>query len=277
MSQLAVVDRLKTAQNVCSSWRKVCRDPYLWRSIDLTYLEEAYDMKRYCTKAIDLSCGGLVSVSVEDYDSDELLNYIADKSSQLKRLRLLRCEHTSDQGFSTAVQKLVFLEELEMSYCSVTQDALKVAAAGRFCPLLKSLKLNQECLKYYNIKSDKEAEAIAENMPGLRHLQLFGNKLTNHGLQAILDRCSQLESLDLRQCFNLQMGGDLDYGSSDDDYPSGYYGYESPTYDGYDGYSDMLADFEFPNADYELSLDHGMLPGTYHEFQADSDLSDPEF
>ncbi|CAN1844145.1 F-box protein SKIP19 [Linum perenne] len=280
MSHLDPDHRLNLVQKVCSSWRKACRDPYLWRCIDLTDEwdddDETY-MERYCKmrvdeKAVDLSFGGLVSLRMEDFWTIKVLRYTADKSSQLKILRLIGCDF-SDQEFSTAVQKFTFLEEIEISHCYMSKDALKLIDAGR-------------------------------NWPSLRtHLQIFGSKLSELGLQAILDGCRQLESLDLRNCFNLKMEGDLekrcrqqikdlkcpkdsvddypygvsDYGSSDDDYPSGYYGYESPTYDGYDGYSDMLADFEFPNADYELSLDHGMLPGTYHEFQADSDLSDPEF
>ncbi|CAN1844144.1 F-box protein SKIP19 [Linum perenne] len=305
MSHLDPDHRLNLVQKVCSSWRKACRDPYLWRCIDLTDEwdddDETY-MERYCKMRVDLSCGGLVSLSLEQFASDELLDYIADKSIQLKTLRLMNCEF-SHQAISATVQKFIFLEELEISYCSISKDGL--IAAGRNCHFLRSLKLNQTGFRHPLVEDDSEANAIAENMSGLHHLQIFGNKLTNHGLLAILDRCRHLESLDLRQCFNLKMEGDLenrcreqikdlrcpedsvddypydaelsDYGSSDDDYPSGYYGYESPTYDGYDGYSDMLADFEFPNADYELSLDHGMLPGTYHEFQADSDLSDPEF
>ncbi|KAM5566032.1 hypothetical protein ABKV19_019830 [Rosa sericea] len=46
-------------------------------------------------------------------------------------------------------------------------------------------------------------------MGGLRHLQLFGNKLTNDGLRNILDSCPHLCSLDLRHCFILNLDGDL--------------------------------------------------------------------
>ncbi|KAK1380196.1 hypothetical protein POM88_026940 [Heracleum sosnowskyi] len=40
-------------------------------------------------------------------------------------------------------------------------------------------------------------------MPGLRHLQLFGNRMTITGLMAILNNCLHLEYLDLRQCCGL--------------------------------------------------------------------------
>ncbi|RXI08726.1 hypothetical protein DVH24_022870 [Malus domestica] len=44
---------------------------------------------------------------------------------------------------------------------------------------------------------------------GLQHLQVFGNELTDEGLQEILDCCPRLVSLDLHYCFNLKVDGDL--------------------------------------------------------------------
>ncbi|XP_059315437.1 putative F-box/LRR-repeat protein 21 [Lycium ferocissimum] len=47
---------------------------------------------------------------------------------------------------------------------------------------------------------DGVALAIAKNLPTLHHLQLIGNSMTNKGLEAILDGCPHLVSLDLRLC-----------------------------------------------------------------------------
>ncbi|KAL1214646.1 putative F-box protein [Cardamine amara subsp. amara] len=47
-------------------------------------------------------------------------------------------------------------------------------------------------------------------MPELRHLQHFGNILTNVGLNAILDGCPHLVHLDLRKCFNINFAGDFE-------------------------------------------------------------------
>jgi hypothetical protein len=44
---------------------------------------------------------------------------------------------------------------------------------------------------------------IAETMPGLRHLDMKGHKLTEHGVLAIIDKCSLLESLDISDCHYL--------------------------------------------------------------------------
>lgn len=167
--------------------------------------------------------------------------------------------------------KFPLLEELDISYCSLSKQALEVV--GHCCPLLKSFKLNNHGFKHPRTECNEEALAIAENMPYLCCLQIFGNKLTNEGLQAILDGCPNLESLDLRQCFNVNLEGHLgkrcterikdlrrpydptddypfdteiaDVGSSEEDYPSG------------------LSEIDFLSDDDD-----------YYEFSGGSDMSD---
>ncbi|KAM0035806.1 putative F-box domain, leucine-rich repeat domain superfamily, F-box-like domain superfamily [Helianthus debilis subsp. tardiflorus] len=51
--------------------------------------------------------------------------------------------------------------------------------------------------------------SIGKNLPQLTHLELIGNSITNVGLQAILDGCCHLESLDLRRCLYIDLDGDL--------------------------------------------------------------------
>jgi hypothetical protein len=134
------------------------------------------------------------------------LSWYFNSSSQIKRLQLVGCYGISDEGLSGVAAKLPLLEELAISYCPLSTFALK--DVGRSCPLLKSLKFNGAGLRYGEI--DAEALAIAENMSELRCLQLFGNMLTDDGLQAILDGCPHLESLDLRECFSISFAGNLE-------------------------------------------------------------------
>ncbi|PRQ29570.1 putative leucine-rich repeat domain, L domain-containing protein [Rosa chinensis] len=88
-----------------------------------------------------------------------------------------------------------------------------LALVGRSCPLLKSLKFNKRWFdegRYnnrYKLERNDYALAIAGTMHALHHLMLFRNTLTNKGLCAILDGCPHLEPLDMRQCFNLRLGG----------------------------------------------------------------------
>ncbi|KAJ7969051.1 F-box protein [Quillaja saponaria] len=280
--KLGAIEILTSAQNVCSLWREICMDPLMWRAIDMhnlgDLLDIPYGLEIMCRHAIDRSCGQLVDINIEYFGTDELLKYITDSTSQLRRLQLRMCNNISDEGLIVAVRKLPLLEELEISYCSFSTDPL--GTVGHSCPLLKSLRLNNKGSLRAHLECNEEALAIAESMHGLRHLQLFGNKLTNDGLLAILDGCPELESLDLRQCFYVSLGGNLgrrcveqikdlklpddstigyefdasieDNGSFDEDYPSGFSDIDlwSNDYDyDFSGGSD-LTDYEDPYWDY---------------------------
>lgn len=139
-----------------------------------------------------------------------LLHPTIYSSSHLRSLRISFCYQVTDKGFIAAIARLPLLEELEVSYCSLSEECLRIV--GQSCPNLKTLKKN--CVGYRRRRPRKESDdvalAIAETMPGLCHLQLFGNTLTDAGLNAILDGCPNLEHLDLRQCFNVELVGDLE-------------------------------------------------------------------
>ncbi|XVF57974.1 hypothetical protein PTKIN_Ptkin07bG0025700 [Pterospermum kingtungense] len=203
---------------------------------------------------------------------DPSICVIRVRSSHLKHLRLVSCYDVSDRGLSVAASKLLFLEDLEISYCSITRDALETV--GRCCPHLRSLKFNIPGCRHY-IGSDDEALAIAQSMPELRHLQLFGNKLTNDGLKSILDGCPHLESLDLRQCFNVSLQGDLEKrcveqiknlrrpsdSTRDYEFDAQVYGSDYPSeisdidlYDDYDDYFELSGASDFSDYDEEYSF-----------------------
>ncbi|KAL6139783.1 hypothetical protein ACLB2K_058085 [Fragaria x ananassa] len=127
------------------------------------------------------------------------------------------CRRAVDLGGDNVVDivapKLTLLEDLELSYSAYTTEDLQ--AIGRQCPLLKSLKLNRrhdigfgwdaEAIaiatrhNHYHVFAwkmtseglydDGDALAMAGTMHGLKQLQIYGNRVTNKGLQAILDGC----------------------------------------------------------------------------------------
>ncbi|KAK1381235.1 putative F-box/LRR-repeat protein 23 [Heracleum sosnowskyi] len=173
-------------------------------------------MHQVINKSVDLSCGQLHDLCIEDFGSDNLFKYIYQRSRQLIRLRLENCfvccynykSQDYDQwmitlkGLIQMLRNLPLLEELELPYTRIFGKAIEIV--GRCCPHLKSFTLNQR--RYYytrNPTCDKQDLAIAKSMPGLRHLQLFGNRMTFTGLMAILNNCHHLEYLDLRQCYGL--------------------------------------------------------------------------
>lgn len=185
----------------------------MWRSINMHNLGDLhavrYDLQKICMHAVDRSKGELRGIDLEYLGTDELLQYITERTNDLRRLRLFGCYCISDEGLSEAALKLQCLEELEITYCTNLSENV-LAVVGQCCPKLKSFKLNYKGFVKPHWESDRGAQAIAENMHELQHLQLFGNKLTNSGLLAILDGCPQLQTLDLRQCFNVSLQGDLE-------------------------------------------------------------------
>ncbi|KAL0352808.1 UNVERIFIED_CONTAM: F-box protein SKIP19 [Sesamum angustifolium] len=261
LQKLGAIEILTTAEKVCTTWRSLCQEAAMWQSIDMrnegNLWEMPYDLEKMCRHAVDRSQGQLIDINVEYFGSDELLLYISQRCPQLRRLRLVLCYGVTGEGVAEAVKNLPLLEELHLYYTYIDNEAIE--AIGRCCPLLKSFKLNSHGYKLPHIFCDLEALAVAENMPELRHLQLFGNKMSNEGLQAILDGCPHLESLDLRQCFNVNLGGNLGrlcferikdlrrpHDSTDDyGFDAEIHDYETSGDDYITGYSDidMLSDY----------------------------------
>ncbi|MCL7025585.1 hypothetical protein MKW94_019079 [Papaver nudicaule] len=288
--KLGAIDILFRAQSVCSAWRRVSKEPLLFRFIDMRnrwdlFDGNMYDMEKMAREAVDRSCGQLVEFSVEHFGTHELVEYVADKSVSLRCLRLVSCYQVSDDALITLAKKAVMLEELEICYCSFSEEVFKTV--GKACPQLKSFRLNSQGFRRPHMEIDDEAIAIAESMPQLRRLHLFGNKLTNVGLRAILDGCLHLESLDLRQCFNVNLEGNLlkscrerliklrlpndstdDYEFSADIADENYPFSEGSDFSGFDydnEFCDLDLDFEL--ADLSLGFDNvGDLDLGYHEF-----------
>nr|XP_043618639.1 putative F-box/LRR-repeat protein 23 [Erigeron canadensis] len=210
LQKLGVVEILNNAQKVCTYWRIVCKDPAMWKVInfppDCLELNDWDMLLNLYKQAVFRSSGELIDIKLESLCNDDLLDFISQRSSKLKCLSLSSCYAVTSSGLSHAAKRLPHLEQLHLFYTSI--DAEDIEVIGTNCPQLKSFKLNKE-FRRPHIECDGDALAIANAMPELRHLQLFGNKMTNAGLEAILHGCPHLEFLDVRRCFNLDLGGSL--------------------------------------------------------------------
>ncbi|XP_047309297.1 putative F-box/LRR-repeat protein 23 [Impatiens glandulifera] len=215
MKKVGIIEILNTIPVVCHSWHKISKDPELWRYIDMENLDienlvrlrpTDCDLVEMTKSAIDRSCGQLIDLKIASFGCDDLLMHLSNRKNQLRSLRLVACWDISDEGLSEAVKKLSSLEELHIYYGNITDEGLELV--GRHCPGLRSLTFNQQGMfsRDESKSGNDEAFAIARSMPELCHLSLFGNQMSNNGLQAILDSCPHLESLDLRQCFKVDLG-----------------------------------------------------------------------
>ncbi|KAL3643705.1 hypothetical protein CASFOL_014520 [Castilleja foliolosa] len=256
LRRLDPVEKLNIAEKVCNTWRSVCSGASLWRVIRMT--RSGDDV--LCRRAVDRSQGELIDIHIEYFGTDDLLHYISQRSSCLKCLKLGRCDSISGNGLTKSVKDFPELEELHLFFMSrITAEDIKVI--GISCPKLKSFTFNNRSYKrnfsyIVEIEDDSCAFSIARNMANLHHLCLFGNRLSNEGLKAILNGCPNLELLDLRKCHRVDLQGDfgkiclerikylkcpydsiedfdydVDYDSDDTVYDHGYYCSDSSDYD----------------------------------------------
>ncbi|KAF9616822.1 hypothetical protein IFM89_032672 [Coptis chinensis] len=158
-------------------------------------------------EVINRSSGQLVEFCYHGWVTDELLLYVAFRSTSLKYLRLEACIKLSKAGLIVAARKLPLLEELEL--CWYCYSGKVIEEVGRYCQKLKYFRLSNKFHLNDKNNCNDDAIAIAQSMPQLRRLNLFANSLTNDGLQAILDGCPHLEFLDLQQCSGIHLEGEF--------------------------------------------------------------------
>ncbi|RYR36589.1 hypothetical protein Ahy_A09g041554 [Arachis hypogaea] len=213
--KLGAIEVLTSVQRVCMLWRTICKDPYTWRVINMRIVGVPkfmdYQLSSLCLRTIERSCGLLVDISIDYFATEDLLNHIANScGSRLRRLRLKKCftlAHISNKVICDLAKKFPLLEELDITHCYCFHPISLLESFGQACPLLKTFKFNhhRQLFYYYDYISSIDvragnafAYAIARSMPQLHHLQLLGSTLDCDGLDAILNGCPHLESLDLR-------------------------------------------------------------------------------
>ncbi|KAL0865308.1 hypothetical protein Bca101_044426 [Brassica carinata] len=81
LHRLSTIEIVERAEKVCRSWRSVCKDPSMWRKIEMCN-PESLQHKYYenmCRHAVDRSQGGLVEIHIWHFCTDSLLSYIAHR------------------------------------------------------------------------------------------------------------------------------------------------------------------------------------------------------
>ena len=81
LQRLGAIEILGNAQKVCTSWRRVCKDPSMWLKIVMHDLGESmeFDLEIMCRHAVDRSQRGLVEINIWHFATDSLLNHIAER------------------------------------------------------------------------------------------------------------------------------------------------------------------------------------------------------
>ncbi|TVU15697.1 hypothetical protein EJB05_39234 [Eragrostis curvula] len=208
LGRLDHIDVLMAAELVSRSWRRAARDePTLWRRITMRGHEGIATKLNRCgmaCEAVRRSARRCEAFCGEFAGDDGFLIYLSEQAPCLKSLRLISCDGVTDVGLIEAVKELTLLEELEISLCDNVGDSTEYETLGDVCPQLKHFIQRKSHFNVRDSNYAKDIRAIA-SMRGLRSVQLFGYPLDNEDLEIILDNCLNLESLDIRHCFNVEM------------------------------------------------------------------------
>ncbi|XP_076907173.1 putative F-box/LRR-repeat protein 22 [Bidens hawaiensis] len=135
LERIGVDDILLNAQKVCTAWREICKDPVIWRAVYIDGIParrkyEAVVYQEMCKRAVDRSQGQLLDLTIIDQVS--LIRRLKISSKYVAKLGV--CSN------SGALKNLSLLEEL--SLVNVTFMPEDIEVVGRYCTLLKTLKLN---------------------------------------------------------------------------------------------------------------------------------------
>ncbi|KAJ9560448.1 hypothetical protein OSB04_005608 [Centaurea solstitialis] len=216
LSRVGLHDIIENAEKVCTAWRQICKDPSMWRVICIDYPCQYLSYERFTNMyklAVDRSQGQLIDVTIAHFGffgDFELLQYVADRSSQLRCLTIIAYDSLWYRSLTEALKKFPLLEKFSLYSYHISKEV--VETVGCYCPLLKAFKLITVRSSFYRenvARCDKMAITIGENFHELEHLELIGNEMSNIGLQAILDGCPHLKSLDLEMCPFIDLKGDM--------------------------------------------------------------------
>ncbi|KAL6639756.1 hypothetical protein ACP70R_022578 [Stipagrostis hirtigluma subsp. patula] len=204
------------AAGVCRSWRRAARDePVLWRHIDVRgYASRCarshVPLHALVRAAARLGAGRCEAFWTDDGGDDVLLS-LSELAPLLKSLRLISCSRISIGGFEAAIKKFPLLEELELSECSYIDYKGVPEIVAKSCPRLRHFRhITSKYYFYEHADHNNDGEALViSQMRKLCSLELHHNRLTNHGLAAILDNCTHLELLIIRKCPNVTMDANM--------------------------------------------------------------------
>lgn len=208
-TKLGAVELLMGAGLVCHSWLRAAKVlPDLWRSVLMVRHavvddKDGHVLCAMAKVAVDRSDGRLEVFAAKRFVTDELLEYIGDRSPSLKFLGLVSCPQVTNQGFTQLTTRSPLLQDLVLLNCpDVGGDAYE--ATGVACAAnLKRLVLRKG---WY----DQRGGALGiTTMRELRDLSLIGSDITTDELVAIVDGCPHLERLCVTDCYNVVVDGAL--------------------------------------------------------------------
>ncbi|GJU24373.1 putative F-box/LRR-repeat protein 23 [Tanacetum coccineum] len=142
LQRINAIEIVLNVQRVCTNWRQICKDPCTWRVIYLDYdihikhwpctrpFYLAFSYKachEICKLIVDRSQGQLVDITIVGFCDDELLEYVADRSSQLRRLEIGSRKFIYLYHLTKVLKKFPLLEDLNLKDIEIWEENVQVS------------------------------------------------------------------------------------------------------------------------------------------------------
>ena len=163
------------------------------------------DVLSITSSQISLSCFQCWCSYLRYFTTRILISFLVFASAaSLQTLRGPRSD-ISDSIVEQIAGRLSTITFLDVSYCTkISGCALE--ATGKHCKLLVGLCRNMHPLDTESMETqDDEAYAIATTMPQLKRLEMAYHLVSTESLLQILSSCTELEFMDLRGCWNVNL------------------------------------------------------------------------
>ncbi|KAJ0786369.1 putative F-box domain, leucine-rich repeat domain superfamily [Helianthus annuus] len=209
-SNLSLQETLTVVPRVCKSWNQAVSGPYCWQHInilDWSYRSNPDHIDHMLRLLVTRSGGALREVTVSGILNDLTFSFLADHARSLQTLQIPRCNIT-DTIVEQVSSKLSAVTFMDLSYCCKI-SARSLSAIGESCKALVGFRRNMHPIDLKERWPQvEEAVAIATTMSKLKHLELAYNCIDTECVVEIINRCDQLEFLDVRGCWDVKLDQD---------------------------------------------------------------------
>ncbi|XVE58557.1 hypothetical protein DITRI_Ditri04bG0178800 [Diplodiscus trichospermus] len=201
--------------HVCSSWRRACCDPLLWKTLDFSLMRSNYikiplEPYVYVDAPSDKTLTRLLKISLSLsrrnirtlifhfnlYVSDDQLTYTAERCPHLRRLVMPAWNRIKKTGICKAIRIWRDLESLTMP--SIANPPYLMEEIANNCKNFSELKVMGPFDNYF-------AAAIIRYLPKIRVLSLRCSMLVKDVLISILDDLQNLDVLNISHCLLIEI------------------------------------------------------------------------
>ncbi|GJN27457.1 hypothetical protein PR202_gb15485 [Eleusine coracana subsp. coracana] len=207
----------RSVAGVCRAWRAAVASPDMWGDVDI----EAWCRRVNCRAKADAAVRRLVARAqgtlrrLSAYRIGDAAFTRVAASGKLLNVLQIPMSDVTDGAVEKHAECLPALRVLDISNClKITSRGIE--ALGRHCKLLVQLKRNMPPpeLPMGNNAAAKvvqeEALAVANTMPMLQQLELAYGLFSDIALDAVLNKCPLLRTLDILGCWNVRLDGDIE-------------------------------------------------------------------